>query len=203
MLSWHTGRVTPETARDGKRVLRTDLLRRRRELTPEQRAAYAERLRDVVLGLPEIDRAGTVATYVSVAAEPGTGPLLDALAGRNVRVLLPVTLADMTLDWAVYSGPGSLVPAGHGLTEPTGPRLGTERVHTADVVLLPALAVDGRGMRMGRGGGCYDRVLAALDPAVLACALLYEHELVPEVPVEPHDRPVAAVATPSGLTRFP
>lgn len=194
--------MSPETAREGKRVLRGDLLRRRRALTPEQRADHAERLRDVVLGLPEIAAAGTVATYVSVAAEPGTGPLLDALAERELRVLLPVTLADMTLDWAVYTDAGSLVPAGHGLTEPSGPRLGTEGVHTADVVLLPALAVDGRGLRMGRGGGCYDRVLAALDPAVLTCALLYEHELVSEVPAEPHDRPVAAVATPAGITRF-
>ena len=85
---------------------------------------------------------------------------------------------------------------------------GQERARTdarADVVLLPGVAVDGRGLRLGRGGGSYDRVLARLEaagarPALLV--LLYDGEVVEHVPAEPHDRPVDAVVTPSGVRRF-
>jgi 5-formyltetrahydrofolate cyclo-ligase len=88
---------------------------------------------------------------------------------------------------------------------PAGERLGPDAVTEADVVLLPGLAVDGRGMRLGRGGGSYDRVLARLEragarPALLV--LLYDAEVVAHVPEEPHDRPVDAVVTPSGVRRF-
>jgi 5-formyltetrahydrofolate cyclo-ligase len=78
-------------------------------------------------------------------------------------------------------------------------------VTRADVELLPGLAVDGRGMRLGRGGGSYDRVLARLErtgaqPALVV--LLYDAEVVARVPAEAHDRPVHAVVTPSGVRRF-
>ena len=110
-------------------------------------------------------RPRTVAAYVSVGREPGTRPLLEALRARGVRVLLPVLLPDNDLDWGVYEGAEQLVRAGRGLLEPAGPRLGPEAVTEADAVLLPGLAVDGQGIRLGRGGGSYDRVLARLGAA--------------------------------------
>lgn len=157
------------------------------------------------VNLPELAEARTVAAYVSVGREPGTRALLDALHARRVRVLLPVLLPDNDLDWAAYEGGDSLVPAARGLLEPDGPRLGPDAVLDTDVVLLPGLAVDGRGMRLGRGGGSYDRVLARLatagaHPALVV--LLYDNELVAQVPVEPHDHPVDAVVTPAGARRF-
>jgi 5-formyltetrahydrofolate cyclo-ligase len=167
-------------------------------------------LADRALRLPELARARTVAAYVSVGSEPGTPALLDALRARGVRVLLPALLPDNDLDWGVYTGEGSLAPVRHGarmtLLEPSGERLGPDAVTTADVVLLPGLAVDARGMRLGRGGGSYDRVLARLEradahPALVV--LLYDTEVVERVPAEAHDRPVQAVVTPSGVRRFP
>lgn len=157
------------------------------------------------VNLPELAEARTVAAYVSVGREPGTRALLDALHARRVRVLLPVLLPDNDLDWAAYEGGDNLVPAARGLLEPVGPRLGPDAVLDADVVLLPGLAVDGRGMRLGRGGGSYDRVLARLATAGAHAALvvlLYDNELVAQVPVEPHDHPVDAVVTPAGARRF-
>jgi 5-formyltetrahydrofolate cyclo-ligase len=161
------------------------------------------------LELPELARARTVAAYVSVGSEPGTLALLDALRSRGVRVLLPALLPDNDLDWGEYAGPGSLARVQHGgrmaLFEPSGERLGPDAVTAADVVLLPGLAVDARGMRLGRGGGSYDRVLARLDRAGARprlVVLLYDTEVVARVPVEPHDRPVHAVVTPSGARRF-
>lgn len=156
------------------------------------------------LDLPELSGARTVAAYVSVGSEPGTRVLLDALRARGVRVLLPVLLADNDLDWAPYEGAGRLVRAGRGLLEPDGGRLGPEAVLEADVVLLPGLAADGRGMRLGRGGGSYDRVLARLaaagaHPALVV--LLYDDEVVAQVPEEPHDHPVDVVVTPASVRR--
>ncbi|KJS55711.1 5-formyltetrahydrofolate cyclo-ligase [Streptomyces rubellomurinus] len=186
-----------------KNGLRTRLLAERRALSDGERAAAA-----LALAGHAGELAGpgaTVAAYVSVGAEPGTRPLLDALRSRGVRVLLPVLLPDNDLDWAEYGGPGELAPAGRGLLEPVGPRLGPAAVTEASVVLLPGLAVDRRGLRLGRGGGSYDRVLARLERSgahpVLA-VLLYGHELLERVPAEPHDRPVDLAVTPSGVHRL-
>ncbi len=151
-----------------------------------------------VLSSPEIRRAATVACYVSIDTEPGTGPLLDGLLGMGRRVIVPVVLPDLDLDWAVYDGPGTLARARRGLLEPTGPRLGLEAVATADVVLTPGLAVDRSGMRLGQGGGCYDRALGRVPVGTFTCTLLYDEELLDVVPTAPHDRPVTAVVTPTG-----
>lgn len=188
-----------------KALLRRELLAARRLLTPEDVERAAAVLAREALSLPEVSRARTVAAYVSVGREPGTRDLLDALRARGVRVLLPVLLPDNDLDWAPYEGAERLLPAGRGLLEPGGERLGPDAVLDADVVLLPGLAVDGRGMRLGRGGGSYDRVLARLaaagaHPALVV--LLYGDEVAARVPEEPHDHPVDAVVTPQGPRRF-
>ncbi|MEV6577286.1 5-formyltetrahydrofolate cyclo-ligase [Streptomyces sp. NPDC051582] len=192
-----------------KAPLRRELLAARRLLPPESLRASALALSRSALELPELADAHTVAAYVSVGSEPGTRDLLDALLAAGKRVLLPVLLPDNDLDWAAYEGPDSLAEAAHPgkmrLLEPAGTRLGPDAVTGADAVLLPGLAVDGRGMRLGRGGGSYDRVLARLaragaHPALVV--LLYDEEVVARVPEEPHDHPVQAVATPSGVVRF-
>lgn len=180
-----------------KLAVRDQLLTARRRRTLVEIQSDARALAEHLLAWEPLRRAATVTAYVSIPAEPGTGPLLEALAGRGRHVLLPVVRPDLDLDWARYDG--SLVSAGRGLLEPTGPRLGREAVATADVVLVPALAVDRRGMRLGRGGGCYDRALGRVPVGTPVCALLHEGELVDEVPTEPHDRPVTAVALPSGI----
>ncbi|MEV6115675.1 5-formyltetrahydrofolate cyclo-ligase [Streptomyces sp. NPDC052109] len=190
-------------------MLRRELLSVRNRLTAddveETDRALAERARE----LPELARARTVAAYVSVGSEPGTHALLDALRAWGVRVLLPALLPDNDLDWGEYTGPDSLARIQHGgkmaLLEPSGARLGPDAVTSADVVLLPGLAVDARGMRLGRGGGSYDRVLARLEGAGASprlVVLLYDTEVVAHVPAEAHDKPVHAVVTPSGVRRF-
>ena len=185
-----------------KIALRDRLLttRKRRSLAEVGEAARA--IAEHLMADPDVRRAATVAAYVSVATEPGTGPLLEALAAAGKRVVLPVLLPDGDLDWAAYAGPGSLVPARRGLLEPAGRPLGPDTVATADVVLVPALAVDRDGTRLGRGGGSYDRALARVPVGTPVCALLYEDELVEEVPHDAHDRPVTAVVTPRGVTRL-
>lgn len=174
--------------------------RGRRPLPDVVTAAHA--LAECLLDVPEVRRAATVAAYVSMNGEPGTGPLLDGLRAAGKRVILPVLLPDDDLDWAVYSGPRDLAPARFGLLEPTGERLGPTAVATADVVLVPGLAVSATGERLGRGGGSYDRALGRVPVGTFTCVLLYDGEVGVPVPVEPHDRPVTHAATPSGVRRL-
>ncbi|WP_407698498.1 5-formyltetrahydrofolate cyclo-ligase [Streptomyces cyaneochromogenes] len=190
-------------------MLRREFLAVRSRLTADDVRASAVALAERALDLPELAHARVVAAYVSVGTEPGTPALLDALRARGVRVLLPALLPDNDLDWGAYTGEDSLARVQHGklmaLLEPSGERLGPDAVTDADVVLLPGLAVDARGMRLGRGGGSYDRVLARLESAGARASLvvlLYDSEVVERVPEEPHDRPVHAVVTPSGVRRF-
>jgi 5-formyltetrahydrofolate cyclo-ligase len=165
---------------------------------PLDARAIAERL----LSTDPVRRAATVAAYVSVGKEPGTGPLIEALHAAGRRVILPVVLPDLDLDWAEYTGPDGLTSGPRGLLEPTAPRLGVDAIGTADVVLAPGVAVDRTGMRLGRGGGCYDRALARVPVGTFVCVLLYDGELVEHVPSAGHDRRVGAAVTPSGLTEF-
>ncbi|MEU2155610.1 5-formyltetrahydrofolate cyclo-ligase [Streptomyces sp. NPDC019396] len=193
------------SGKGAKEALRRELLGARRLLSAEDAGEAAAVLARHALELPELASARTVAAYVSVGREPGTRALLDALRAGGVRVLLPVLMADNDLDWAEYEGANRLAAAGRGLLEPAGPRLGPEAVLDAQAVLLPGLAVDERGLRLGRGGGSYDRVLARLEAASARPALvvlLYPNEVVARVPEEPHDHPVHAVVTPEGVRRF-
>jgi 5-formyltetrahydrofolate cyclo-ligase len=186
-----------------KRTLRADLLARRRGLTAEQRATAGHLLRDAVLAAPETQMAGTVAAYVSVGTEPDSRGLIFALWKRGTYVLLPLLRADGDLDWASYEGPESLAQAPRGLLEPTEPARGVTAITSADLVIAPALAVDSRGMRLGRGGGSYDRALARVAPSILTIALLYDGELLEQVPSGPRDVAVRAAALPAaGISRL-
>jgi 5-formyltetrahydrofolate cyclo-ligase len=190
--------------RERKAALRQRLSAARGRLPDAERAATGRRLTDAVLDLPEAQMAGAVAAYISVGTEPYTRGLVFALWKRGTYVLLPVLRPDNDLDWASYEGPDSLTAGPRGLLEPAEPPRGVTAITSADLVIVPALAADQRGRRLGRGGGSYDRALARVGPAVLSVALLYDGELLDEVPAEPHDQLVRAVCQPGeGITRLP
>jgi 5-formyltetrahydrofolate cyclo-ligase len=187
----------------GKAVLRRGYAAARAAVPEPDRIAAGRLIRDHVLELPQVAAAGTVAAYYSVGSEPDTRGLVFALWKRGSYVVLPVLLPDGDLDWASYEGPDSLAPGPRGLLQPVEPVRGPGTVARADIVLVPALAVDGRGHRLGRGGGSYDRALARVGSMVPTIALVYDGELAEQLPAEPHDRPVRAVARPShGITWF-
>jgi 5-formyltetrahydrofolate cyclo-ligase len=187
-----------------KASLRRRLMADRALLTPEQRAAGGRALRDAILELPQVQMAGTIAAYYSLASEPDTHGLVYALWKRGGYVLLPLLRPDADLDWASYEGPDSLRPGPRGLAEPGEPPRGLDAVARADLVLVPALAVDRSGVRLGRGGGSYDRALARVGPEVPTIALVYDGELLDKVPADGHDQRVRLIARPSaGITRLP
>jgi len=185
----------------GKASLRGRIAAARAAVPGAERAAAGRLIRDHVLEMPQVAAAGTVAAYYSIGTEPDTHGLIFALWKRGSYVVLPVLLPDGDLDWASYEGPDSLAPGPRGLLQPVEPSRGPGTVARADVVVVPALAVDAAGNRLGRGGGSYDRALARVGGQVPVIALLYDGELLDHVPAEPHDRPVRAVVRPShGLT---
>ncbi|MCV7057066.1 5-formyltetrahydrofolate cyclo-ligase [Mycolicibacterium gilvum] len=142
----------------------------------------------------------TVCAYIPVGSEPGSLALVDDIAGRAGSVLLPVARegedgTPLPLRWARHV-PGKLVAAPYGLREPPPPWLPADAVATAQVVLVPALAVDLAGTRLGRGAGFYDRTLALVNPTALVIAVVRDDELVDDLPAEPHDVPMTHALTP-------
>jgi 5-formyltetrahydrofolate cyclo-ligase len=189
--------------RSRKIALRRRLLTERAEMAAPERSAAGRSLRDTVLSLPEAQMAGTVTAYISVGTEPETRGLVYALWKRGTYVLLPLLLSDNDLDWASYEGPDSLSPGPRGLLQPTEPPRGPAAVTSADLVIVPALAVDRGGHRLGRGGGSYDRALARVGAAVPTIALIYDGELLDRVPAGRRDQRVRMVARPrGGITRL-
>jgi 5-formyltetrahydrofolate cyclo-ligase len=197
---------------DEKATARSRFVNDRRALGNQGRALQARAATIRLLADPRLASADTVAAYWPLGTEPDTRVLIETLLERGVRVLLPVLLADRDLDWAVYEGdPAALESGGAGTRRPQGITLGVDSVLRARVVIVPALAVTAAGVRIGRGGGSYDRVLARIADAAAGgqttpwtCAFLYEGELGTLEPtaVEPHDRPVDAACTASQLMDF-
>ena len=183
-----------------KAELRTALLAARRGVSRHEHDSEAQAL---VQHLPAlVAGAETVCAYVPVGPEPGSIELIDALHRRRIRVLLPVARSDAAgnpqpLQWGEYR-PGELVEARFGLREPAEPWLGADAVAQASVILVPALAVDRAGVRLGRGAGFYDRSLPLADPAARLVAVVRDDELVDLLPAEPHDVRMTHALTPRG-----
>lgn len=179
----------PDPAR--KATLRARLLADRLAVPPEVSRREAAALAGWLAEL-----SGTVCAYVPVGPEPGSAAMLDVLVSAGCTVLLPVVVSRSPLDWARYMGPSDMAPARFGLLEPLGPRLGPQAIASAATVLVPALAVDRRGVRLGRGGGYYDRSLPLADSAADLVAVVRDPELVETLPREPHDILMTAALTP-------
>lgn len=186
-----------------KLAVRDQVLSARRHLPLSVLGERARSVAEHLTATSEVRLAATVAAYVSVSSEPGTGPLLDRLHEAGKRVILPLLQADNDLDWAAYDGAKSLRPARRGVLEPSGRPLGPDALSTADVVLVPGLAVGRDGTRLGRGGGSYDRALGRVPVGTFVAVLLNSEELLLAVPRDDHDRAVTAVATELGVTRLP
>jgi 5-formyltetrahydrofolate cyclo-ligase len=173
-----------------KKQLRAAARARRRERSVVEQERLAQRLVEAA-GAEPLAGARRVALYVGVEFEPRTLPLVEALADRGTEVLLPVVLPDLDLEWGRFATAAHLQRSRHGLLEPSGDLLGRDAVATADVVVVPAFAVDADGRRLGQGGGCYDRALRRVASGTPVLAVVFDDEvLTSPLPEEPHDRRV-------------
>ncbi|MGH3821949.1 MAG: 5-formyltetrahydrofolate cyclo-ligase [Pseudonocardiaceae bacterium] len=181
--------------------LRRRVMAARRAVPVAVRQAESAALAAAALPL---ERPGAVCAYWPVGEEPGSAELLDSLVRRGCRVLLPLIGPLGPLDWAEYTGAASLRAGPLGLREPIGRPLGTTVIATAALVLVPALAVDRRGIRLGRGGGHYDRTLPLARSGTPLVAIVRDDEVLTSLPAQPHDFPVNAAWTPGrGLFSLP
>ena len=183
-----------------KAALREKLLAARRGVTDDVRATEA-RLLDQQLE-PVVSSGSTVCAYVPVGTEPGSIDMLDTLLRRSVRVLLPAVRtgdgdSPLPLRWGEYR-PGELTRGRWGLLEPPEPLLPASALAEAALVLVPTLAVDRCGVRLGRGSGFYDRSLGGRDPAARLVAVVRDDEVLDELPAEPHDVRMTDALTPHG-----
>ncbi|MTB70917.1 5-formyltetrahydrofolate cyclo-ligase [Arsenicicoccus sp. MKL-02] len=183
------------TPADAKRALRARLWAHRKQRYADTSRAEreAQALADHVLRIvaDRVGPGGTVTSYESWPTEPGTGPLNAALAEAGYRVLVPVTLPGLDLDWR---------PLGSDERDESA-RLGLEAIDQADLVLTPGTAVDRRGVRLGQGGGCYDRALPRRREGICVVTLLHPQELLDDaLPAAQHDQRVDAVVTADGIT---
>ncbi|MFO7274316.1 MAG: 5-formyltetrahydrofolate cyclo-ligase [Bacillota bacterium] len=188
---------------EAKRELRRRMIAARQALDPAERARAGLLAQRAVLAAPEWARAHTVLLYMPVRGEVDTAALAEAgrLAGK--RLLLPrVEQGDRLLRLHLWDGTAAqLVPGAYGIPEPR-PDLPQVAPAVVDLVIVPGVAFDRRGYRLGYGGGYYDRLLPELAHAV-RIGLGYGFQLVDLLPAEPHDVRLDALATEHGLYRFP
>ncbi|MCH2187917.1 5-formyltetrahydrofolate cyclo-ligase [Myxococcota bacterium] len=147
--------------------------------------------------LPEFRDFRAFALFASTAGEPDTRPLFERIVGSGRQAFLPRCLDDGGLEFVRVEDWSVLEKGRFGILEPAE-SLAPAAASSIDLFLVPGLAFDRRGARLGRGGGYYDR---SLPPGCLAWGLAFESQWVKLVPNEAHDRLLDGVLTEAGLTR--
>lgn len=185
-----------EAVAQAKRELRRRLAERRRAVAPAEAAAAAETCAGHLLGRAELRGAPCVALYAALPDELPTRPLFEGLVALGIPRLLPRRLPGGGLGFARVERWAELVPGPHGIPEPPS-SAPPASPGTAAWIVVPGLAFDAAGWRLGRGGGVYDRALARLA-GPRCVGLGYAFQLVERVPRDSHDRPVDAIVTERG-----
>ncbi|HWU46184.1 MAG TPA: 5-formyltetrahydrofolate cyclo-ligase [Humibacter sp.] len=190
-----------DEASNQKRALRAELRERRRNLTSTERDAAATGITRNLIDLTGNLSARSVSCYLSGPNEPNTRPYLNWARDNGVRVLLPISREDGLLDWTVGDGETetqSLL----GLPEAVGDLLGPIAINDVDLIVVPAAAVDATGMRMGWGRGYFDKTLGSMEKCPPVYAVVFDGELLDEVPRERHDQSVDGAVTPTRIVQF-
>ena len=182
---------------DAKRALRAELRERRQLLTEAARRDAAAGLAAQLEALVDHFGARSVSCYLSARAEPETRPFLNVATSRGIRVLLPITRVDGLLDWVVADPDADVTEGVLGIPEPVGELLGPIAVNDVDLMIIPAAAVDRTGMRLGWGRGYFDKTIGSIQNCPPVYAVIYDTELLDEVPRDLHDQPVTGVVTPT------
>jgi len=190
--------VDRSSIEERKRSTRAAARSARRGIAPDVRADASAAIGGLIERLPEVESISTALVYGAMPDEVDAAPLIAALRARGVRIALPrVDGERLTLHWHEEDAP--LATGAFGLTEPV-PEAPPADPAEIDLVIVPGVAFDAACNRLGMGAGYYDRLLAEM-PRAVTVGVAFDEQVVDEVPCEPHDRPLDAVVTPSGVRR--
>ncbi len=184
-----------------KAELRDHARSTRKAIPAEERAPLANAAALRALSLPELRAPGRVLGFMAAAEELDPAPLLDALRALGADIVLPRIIGPAELALHSYANGDALETGPFGIRQPgeTAPLVESGSV---GVVLVPGVAFDHRGRRLGFGGGYYDRLLSRM-PHAYTIALAFDGQILDGVPVDDHDMPVHVVVTPTRLLRAP
>jgi 5-formyltetrahydrofolate cyclo-ligase len=184
--------VRAERRRRRKAELRERIRTLREELSPEERSRRSAAVTERLFGLPEMRAARTVATFSSFGSEVDTTGVIERAHAEDRRVLLPY-LEEGVMEVAEHLPGDDLVPSSYGPTEPAGRRPADPG--RVDVVIVPGLAFDRRGRRLGYGAGFYDRWLRRVRPDTARVGIGFSFQVVDRVPAGGSDERVHVVVT--------
>lgn len=183
-----------------KRALRLATNAARRAMAADERRRASEEICRRVLALPELGAARVALLYAALPDEVDPARIGERLRGRGVMTFYPRVVTDGGLELVAIDDELSLGAGYRGIREPVGrPRPPSE----IDVAVVPGVAFDLLGGRLGRGGGHYDRLVATLTEHAVTIGVCFGCQLVPSVPREPHDRPVDVIVTEHAIHRAP
>ena len=171
-------------------------------MTQTERAAATAGLTEQLTALVQRLGARTVSCYLSTMDEPDTRPFLNRARDAGLRVLFPISRADGLLDWTTATDEEEETIGLFGMPEPVGELLGPIAINDADLIIVPAAAIDARGMRLGWGRGYYDKTLGSMERCPPVYAVLFDSELLDAVPAERHDQCVDGAVTPVRTVEF-
>lgn len=195
--------LPPGPVDHAKRALRAELRERRQLLSDAQREGAEEGLTAQLHALVGHHGARSLSCYLSTTTEPGTRRFVTEAVLAGIRVLLPVTREDGLLDWAVAAADDELTAGLLGLPEPTGEVLGPIAVNDVDLMLIPAAAVTRTGIRLGWGRGFFDKTLGSMQQRPPVYAVVYDTEILDDLPLDIHDQPVGGIVTPTQTISLP
>ncbi len=179
-----------------KKELRRKIIQRRDRIPSEVRAIKDREIMDRIVSYKPFTEIGTVMLFASFRSEVNTFPIIEKALQRGKRVALPrVNRSERMLELYYIESMEQLETGYMGIKEPI---VSPERIALAEdmeIIVLPGVAFDEQGGRLGYGGGYYDRLLDSLRKAPLLVAVAYEEQIVDEIPVEQHDRRVQVIIT--------
>jgi 5-formyltetrahydrofolate cyclo-ligase len=149
-----------------------------------------------LLELPAVKEARTISTYLDIGSEVRTRGLVEWALGNGKRIIVPVVeRASRRLIFSEFKAPDELERGAHGIPEPKREFRRPVALDQADVILVPGVAWDQKGFRIGYGAGYYDRSINALRTHVTTVGLAYEFQFIPSIPTSRYDRRVDRIVT--------
>lgn len=190
----------PAAVAEAKRAARSAARAARDQLTADQRAEAAYRIADALLALDELRETRAVLAHAALPNEIDPAPAIARLRRRGVRIAYPRIHSPGVLSLHYVEHELDLIPGPFGLAQPSehAPHMPAEE---ADAILLPGIAFDERGVRLGYGGGYYDRLLPKCRPDCVRIGLSFDEQVLQDIPAESHDERVDILVTPSRVIR--